>query len=154
MKTLTTTLMLSAVASLLAFPVMGQDAQTEDPTRNELTYRHENVQGEVNGDRLMQRDRAQVRLQTQDPDATDEPLKTRDRTRQQDQVHDPDMAADQSQDAAQLETREQVQTQTRSRLMQDRTDAVGSQLNSMNRGQHSFTQRSLGSRTSTGAGRR
>lgn len=166
MNTLTTTLMASAVASLMAFPVLAQEAQTEEPTRSEFNYRYENTQGALEGDRDMQRDRDQVRLQTQDPEATEDPLQTRDqvrlqdgvedpdplkaqdRTRQQDRIHDPETATDQSLDST------QDQKQTRSRLMRDRTDVAGSQVNSMSRSQNSFSHRSMGSRTSGGAGRR
>lgn len=120
MKTLTSTLMATALSTLLAVPLLADDSVVPAQVTNEYSYQYEKTQGELTGDRLLQRDRDQQRLQTQ----------TSDGSMTQDQL--------------------QTQDRVRSQLNTGSREAQGTQVKSMQRFEHSFTHSMTGNRSGGG----
>jgi hypothetical protein len=81
MKTLSLTLIAAAVSTLAIVPAQAEENVVTTQSAYEYSYQHELNQGDLSGDRLMQRDRVQDRLKTSAEDGS----KIQDQLNRQDQ---------------------------------------------------------------------
>jgi hypothetical protein len=109
MKNLPSTLLVAAMASLLGAPVLAEEVTPPARVQNEYSYQYEKVQGDLSGDRILQRDRDQERLKTH------------------------------TEDGSLIPSKQATQDRVRSQLKTNASDAVGTQTQSMHRFENSFT---------------